>query len=198
MVMAHKLMKEMGLIDLYLDMITNVSMIIGFCNVGRLEDACALLKAMRGHGCAPNAVAYSTLLNGICKSESMQMALELSGEMEKEARDCSSNVVTYSSVIQSTLIKGLCLDGIEEAYKLIDKVFVGGSVLHGDYYNSLVIPLVRTKRLKEADKLFRKMLASGMKPNGLAYGFCQESHSLEASKLARFMLERRIRLQAPY
>ncbi|KAJ0048535.1 hypothetical protein Pint_15814 [Pistacia integerrima] len=163
MVMAHKLMKEMGLIDLYPDMITNVSMINGFCNVG-----------------------------------SMQMTLELSGEMEKEVGDCSSNVVTYSSVIQSfcrkgrvmeglavldriqaygcapnrvtvsTLIKGLCLDGIEEAYELIDKVVAGGSVLHGDCYNSLVIALVRIKRLKEADKLFRKMLASGMKPNGLA------------------------------
>ncbi|KAJ0047703.1 hypothetical protein Pint_16907 [Pistacia integerrima] len=259
MVMADNLMKEMGLIDLYPDMITNVSMIKGFCNVGRLEDACALLKAMRGHGCPPNTVAYSTLLDGICKLGRMQMALELLGEMEKEGGNCSPNVITYTSVIQrfcekgmvmeglrvldrmeaygcapsrvtiNPLIMGLCLHGnIEEAYKFIDKVVAGGSVSYGDCYSSLVFALVRIKRLNEADKLFRKMLASGMKPDGLGQvvdgfylyeeieklgclstidsdihsilldGLCQESHSLEASKLARFMLEKRIRLQAPY
>ncbi|XP_031262866.1 pentatricopeptide repeat-containing protein At5g47360-like isoform X1 [Pistacia vera] len=271
MVMADNLMKEMGLIDLYPDMITNVSMIKGFCNVDRLEDACALLKAMRGHGCPPNTVAYSTLLDGIFKLGRMQKALELLGEMEKEGGNWSPNVITYTSVIQrfcergmvmeglrvldrmeaygcapsrvtiNPLIMGLCLDGnIEEAYKFIDKVVAGGSVSYGDCYSSLVFALVRIKRLNEADKLFRKMLASGMKPDGLVCsvmikelclkgqvvdgfylyeeieklgclstidsdihsilldGLCQESHSLEASKLARFMLEKRIRLQAPY
>lgn len=59
-------------------------MIKGFCNVGRLEDAFGLHKAMRGHGCASNAVSYATLPDGICKLRSMEMAQELSGEMEKK------------------------------------------------------------------------------------------------------------------
>ncbi|KAJ4704944.1 Pentatricopeptide repeat [Melia azedarach] len=271
MVMADKLMKEMGLISLYPDIITNVLMIKGYCNAGRLEDACGLFKAMRRYGCVTNSVAYSALLDGICRSGSMERALELLGEMEKEGGDCRPNVVTYTSVIQSfcekgmmvealglldrmnacgcapnrvtvsTLIKGLCGEGnVNEAYKLIDKVIAGGSVSSGDCYSSLVVELVRTNRLGDAEKLFSEMLVSGVKPDGLAcsiifkelilwgkvldvfrlyeeienigflssidsdiysillLGLCQESHSVEAVKLARFMLEKGIRLQAPY
>ncbi|KAJ4978147.1 hypothetical protein NE237_008927 [Protea cynaroides] len=43
---AVGLMKLMGLIDLYLDMLTYVEMIKGFCNVGMLEGACRLFKVM--------------------------------------------------------------------------------------------------------------------------------------------------------
>ena len=44
MAMAEELMNEMGLSDIYPDMISYVTMIKGFCNVGRLEDACGLLS----------------------------------------------------------------------------------------------------------------------------------------------------------
>lgn len=269
--MADKLMKEMGLIDLYPDMITNVAMIKGFCNVGRLEDACVLFQVMRRHGCSPNAVAYSVLLEGICRHGSTEKALEFLGEMEKEGGSCSPNVITYTSVMQSfcekgqttealrifdrmvtcgcvpnrvtviTLINGLCAEGnVEEAYKLIDKVVAGGGVSDGDCYSSLVVSLIRINRLNEAEKLFRKMLASGAKPDSIAcsmmireicregrvldgfflndetermqyltsidsdiysillVGLCKRNHSVEAAKLARSMLEKRIRLKAPY
>ncbi|KAK5838965.1 hypothetical protein PVK06_007715 [Gossypium arboreum] len=44
--MAHKLMIKIGLIDLYPDMMTYFAMIKGFCNAGRLEEACELFQAM--------------------------------------------------------------------------------------------------------------------------------------------------------
>ena len=53
MAMAEELMNEMGLSDIFPDMISYVTMIKGFCNVGRLEDACGLVKFMRGLGCVP-------------------------------------------------------------------------------------------------------------------------------------------------
>uniref|UniRef100_A0A2N9EWW0 Pentacotripeptide-repeat region of PRORP domain-containing protein n=1 Tax=Fagus sylvatica TaxID=28930 RepID=A0A2N9EWW0_FAGSY len=269
--MAEELMNEMGLSDLYPDMITYVTMIKGFCNVGRLEDACGLVKFMRGHGCMPNVVVYSTLLDRVCKCGSMGRALELLGEMEKEGGDCSPNVVTYTSVIQSfckkgqtmealeildrmeafgcapnrvtvsSLINGLCMEGcVEKAYKVIDKVVAGDSVSYGDCYSSLILYLVKFKKLEDAQKLFREMLASGVKPDSLASsilirelclegqvldgfclsdeieklefltsidsdlysilldGLCQQSHLVEAAKLARLMLKKGIRLKASY
>lgn len=50
---------------------------------------------------------------------------------------------------------------------MIDKV-VGGSVSYGVRYSSPVAASVRIKRLKEADKLFWKILATGVKLDGLA------------------------------
>ena len=53
----------------------------------------------------PNAVVYSTLLDGVCRRGSMERALELLGEMEKEVGNCSPNVVTYTSVTQTFVRK---------------------------------------------------------------------------------------------
>ncbi|KAA8515041.1 hypothetical protein F0562_018172 [Nyssa sinensis] len=243
----------------------------GFCDANQLEDACGLFKVMRGHECLPNTVAYSALLDGVCRFGNVERALELLREMETECGDCNPNVVTYTSTIQSfcekgrsmevlgildqmvacgfapnrvtiiNLIKGLCIEGhVEEAYKLIDKVVAGGSVSNDECYSSLVISLLQIKKLEEAEKLFRSMLASAVKPDGMASGslirrlclegrvldgfhlydeierlgcltsidsdiysvllaeLCQDSHLMEAAKLARMMAVRGIQPKAPY
>ncbi|MBA0765839.1 hypothetical protein Gotri_014960 [Gossypium trilobum] len=268
--MGHKLMIEIGLSDLYPDMRTYFAMVKGFCNAGRLEEACELFQAMKGQGFSPNVVAYFMLLEGICKHMSTRKALELLGEMDKAGRNCSPNVITYTFVIKSfcekgqtikalrilnrmeacqcvpnciiviTLITGLCVEGyVKEACKLIDRV-TGRGVSNSDCYSSLVLALIRINRLDEVEKLFRKMLVNGAKPSAIAcsimireicregqvldsfclyneiermqyfssidteiysillVGLCQQSHSVEATKLARLMLRKRIRLEAPY
>ncbi|KAG8639508.1 hypothetical protein MANES_14G149022v8 [Manihot esculenta] len=156
--MAQKLMGEMG-----------------FCDVGRLNEAYSLFKVMKTNGCAPNVVAYSTLIDW-----------ELLGEMEKEGGDCNPNILTYTSLVQgfcemgkfgcapncvtvSTLLKGLCVEGyLEKAYKLINRAVVGGSVSYSDCYSSLVVCLTRIKKIEEAEKLLRRILVSRVKPDGLA------------------------------
>nr|POF19121.1 pentatricopeptide repeat-containing protein [Quercus suber] len=241
------------------NVVTYTSVIQSFCEKGQTMEALEILDRMEAFGCAPNRVTLSN------------MALELLGEMEKEGGDCSPNVVTYTSVIQSFCEKGqtmealeildrmeafgcapnrvtvsclinhLCMGGcVEKAYKVIDKVVAGGSVSYGDCYSSLIVSLVKFQKLEEAEKLFRKMLAGGVKPDGLAcsilirklclegrvldgfclsdeiekfefitsidsdlysillVGLCQQSHSMEAAKLARLMLKKGIRLKASY
>ncbi|MBA0856191.1 hypothetical protein Goshw_024503 [Gossypium schwendimanii] len=236
---GHKLMIEIGLIDLYPDMRTYFAKVKGFCNAGRLEEACELFQAMKGQGFSPNVVAYFVLLDGICKHMSTRKALELLGEMDKACRNCSLNCVP-NCIIVITLITGLCVEGhVKEACKLIDRV-TGRGVSNSDCYSSLVLALIRINKLDEAEKLFRKMLVSGAKPSAIAcstmireichegqvldsfclyneiermqyfssidtkiysillVGLCQQSHSVEATKLARLMLRKRIRLKAPY
>ncbi|XXG60294.1 hypothetical protein AAC387_Pa04g2237 [Persea americana] len=95
-------MDEMVSIGLYLDMITCITMIKGFCNSNHLDDEHAVFCDMRNHGCSPNVVVYSALVDEACKSESLGMTLELLDEMERDKNDCSKpNVVTYTSLIQN-------------------------------------------------------------------------------------------------
>ena len=47
-------------------------MIKGLCNVGRLDGACKLFKVMEGHGCSPNKVLYSVILDGVCRIGSLE------------------------------------------------------------------------------------------------------------------------------
>ncbi|KAJ6394240.1 hypothetical protein OIU77_023463 [Salix suchowensis] len=158
--MAKQLMGEMGLIDLYPDMITYVSMIKGFCDVGRLEEAYALFPVMSVHGCYPNVVAYSALLDGVCRFGIVEKAFELLAEMEKEGEGCRPNVITYTSVIQSFFYR-MCTS-------LSRELLGGGSVSMGDCYSSLVVCLIKIKKVEEAEKTFRMALSSGMKPDSLA------------------------------
>ncbi|MBA0556481.1 hypothetical protein Golob_026578 [Gossypium lobatum] len=175
--MGHKLMIEIGLIDLYPDMRTYFAMVKGFSNAGRLEEACELFQAMKGQGFSPNVVAYFVLLEGICKHMSTRKALELLG---MEACQCVPNCI-----IVITLITGLCVEGhVKEACKLIDRV-TGRGVSNSDCYSSLVLALIRINKLDEAEKLFRKMLVSGAKPSAIACStmireICHEGQVLDS------------------
>nr|GLL25930.1 pentatricopeptide repeat-containing protein At5g47360-like [Ipomoea trifida] len=215
---AMGLMREMGLIDLYPDMATYVMMIKGLSEVGRLEEACRLVKSMRGHGCLPGTVVYSVLLDGILRFGSLERAMELLEEMEKEGGDCRPNVVTYTTLIQgfvekgcsvearailgriedlgckpnrvliSTLIHGLCVDGhVEEAHKVVNRV-AGNGVSNDECHSSLVLSLFRTGKLNEAEVVFRRMLAAGLKPDSLSSGtiikwLCSEGRILDGYQL---------------
>ncbi|KAJ1381058.1 Tetratricopeptide-like helical domain superfamily [Sesbania bispinosa] len=196
--MAEKLMREMSLNGLSPDLITFMTIIEGFCNAGRPEDAYSVLKVMRVQGCSPNVVVLSAILDGLCRSGSLERALELLDEMEKgedcrpnvvtytsliqnfckrgqltEALNILDRMRTFgclaNNVTVSTLIESLCAKGcVEEAYRLVDKFIVEHGVSYGDCYNSLVISLIRIKKLEEAEKLFRELLAGEVKPDNLA------------------------------
>lgn len=130
---------------------------------------------------------------------------------------------------------------MEEAYKLIDRFVAKGGVSISECYSSLVVTLLRVGKFEEAEKVFRRMLVSGLKPDGVACseflkrlclkeqrvldafvlyneieklevatsidseiysimmdGLCTESRLLEASKLARLMVQKNIQLRPPY
>ncbi|KAF5935577.1 hypothetical protein HYC85_026706 [Camellia sinensis] len=194
---AAELMSEMGLINLYPDMITYIAMIKGFvmrwqysalldgvCRFGSLEKALELLLQMEKEGgdCSPNVISYTSVIQAFCEKSRTMEALQILDRME--ANGCSPNRVTIS-----TLMKGLCTEGhVEEAYKLIDKVVAGGSVPEGECYSSLVVSLLRIKKLEEAEKLFRRMLASALKPDGLASSIMIKGLCLEGRVLNGFHL----------
>ncbi|MBA0738671.1 hypothetical protein Gogos_012001 [Gossypium gossypioides] len=183
--MGHKLMIEIGLIDLYPDMRTYFAMIKGFCNASRLEEACELFQAMKGQGFSPNVMAYSVLLEGICKHRSTRKALELLGEMDKTGRNCSPNVITYTFVIKSFCEKGQTIKALRILNRMEACQVTGRGVSNSDCYSSLVLALIKINRLDEAEKLLRKMLVSGAKPSAIACStmireICREGQVLDS------------------
>uniref|UniRef100_A0A803MVE3 Pentatricopeptide repeat-containing protein n=1 Tax=Chenopodium quinoa TaxID=63459 RepID=A0A803MVE3_CHEQI len=166
---AMGLMRELESCDLCPDMITYMSMLKGFCFAGRLEDACQLFKTMKSHGCVPNLVAYSALFDGLCRAGSFERALEFLGEMEKEGGECTPNVIIHQLSRLCVKMASLCREGyIDKAFKRVNDVVVGGQVSKDECYSSLVISLLWIQRFEEAEKLFRWMLGSVVRPDGFA------------------------------
>ncbi|WVZ10379.1 hypothetical protein V8G54_014909 [Vigna mungo] len=98
-----------------------MAIVEGLCDAGRPEHAYSLFKVMREHRCSTNFVILSAILDDLCRSGSMKMALELLDEMEKGG-DCRPNVVTYTSVIQSFCKRGQWT----EALDILDRMKASG------------------------------------------------------------------------
>lgn len=212
--MADNLISEMGSNRLSPDLITFMALVEGFCKAGRSEDAYSLLKVMRLHGCSPNLVIVSAILDGFCRSGSTERALELLDEMEKsqdcspnavtytsliqsfckrgqwtQALDILDRMAAFgchaNHVTVFTFVESLCAEGrVEQAYGLIDKFVVEHGVSYGDCYSSLVISLIRIKKLEEAEKLFKELLAGDVRPDTLASslllkGLCMKERVLD-------------------
>uniref|UniRef100_A0A2P2MXL6 Pentatricopeptide repeat-containing protein At5g47360 n=1 Tax=Rhizophora mucronata TaxID=61149 RepID=A0A2P2MXL6_RHIMU len=136
----------------------------GVCKSGSFERSLDLLEKMEKEGgdCNPNVVTYTSVIQALCEKGRTRDAIGVFDRME--AYGCAPNRVTMSY-----LIKGLCMDGhIDEAYKLIDRAVVQGGVSYGDCYSSLVVCLIRTKKVKEAENIFGRVLSSGLKLDSLA------------------------------
>uniref|UniRef100_A0A6N2K4W7 Pentacotripeptide-repeat region of PRORP domain-containing protein n=1 Tax=Salix viminalis TaxID=40686 RepID=A0A6N2K4W7_SALVM len=233
---AYALFPVMSVHGCYPNVVAYSALLDGVCRCGIIEKAFELLAEMEkeGEGCRPNVITYTSVIQSFCEQGRAKDALSVLELME--VRGCAPNRVTASA-----WINGVCMNGqLQDVYKFIERIVGGGSVSMGDCYSSLVVCLIKIKKVEEAEKTFRMALSSGMKLDSLACsmmireicsekrvldgfclyeevektgclssididiysillaGLCQKSHSAEAARLARSMVEKRIPLRTPY
>ncbi|XP_047339213.1 pentatricopeptide repeat-containing protein At5g47360 [Impatiens glandulifera] len=156
----------------------------GFCLNGSMESGLKLLESMEKEGgdCSPNVVTYTSVIQRLCEKGKSTEALAILDRME--AKGCFPNRVTVVSLIQ-----GLCDEGcLEKAIKMIDRVVAGGYVSFGECYSSLVIILLRMRRIEEAEKVFRNMIVAKVIPDGLAASLMIKNLCFESRYLDGFYL----------
>ncbi|KAH7570449.1 hypothetical protein JRO89_XS05G0108200 [Xanthoceras sorbifolium] len=69
----------------------------GWCKVNRVDEAHWTIQEMKGHGCRPCAISYSTIIQFYCRQYSYSKIYELLDEMQ--AQGCPPNVVTYTTIM---------------------------------------------------------------------------------------------------
>ncbi|KAL2531704.1 Pentatricopeptide repeat-containing protein [Abeliophyllum distichum] len=93
-----------------------------------------------------------------------------------------------NGVTITALVDGLSKEGcVEEARKVIDRVS-RGSEHHNKFYGLLVVSLCQIGKTKEAEKIFKMVIASGMKPNDLVSSIIIKAIFLEDRVLDGFGL----------
>ncbi|CAI9106206.1 OLC1v1005305C1 [Oldenlandia corymbosa var. corymbosa] len=138
--------------------------------IDELEDACRLIKAMKGHGCLPNSIVYSALLDGLCKFGTFERAIEMLAEMEKEDGDTKPNVLTDTILIQNFCEKVQSMNGL----RILDRMRDFGCKPNRITMRALIKGLCseghidEIGKLEESEMAFKKMLARGFRPDGAA------------------------------
>ncbi|XP_048230793.1 pentatricopeptide repeat-containing protein At5g47360 [Ricinus communis] len=181
------------------NVLTYTSVIQGLCEKGRTMDAFAVLDRMEACGCAPNRVTVSTLLKRLCMDGHLEEAYKLIDRVV--AGGSVSSCDCYSPIVVC-LIR---IKKVEEAEKLFRRAVVSGVKPDGLACSLMIKELCFVNRVldgyclhDEIEKIGSLSTIDSDTYSVLLVGLCQQGYSLEAAKLARSLIEKRIHLKHPY
>ncbi|KAK6262855.1 hypothetical protein QUC31_008671 [Theobroma cacao] len=181
------------------NVITYTSVIQSFCEKGQTTKALRVLDRMGTCGCAPNRVTVSTLIKRLCAEGHVEEAYKLIDKVVPGGGVSDGDC--YSSLVVS-LIR---IKRLDEAEKLFRKMLATGAKPDSIACSIMIREICQEGRVLDGFYLYeeieRMRYLSSIDADIysiLLVGLCRQSHSVEAAKLARSMLEKRIRLKAPY
>ncbi|XP_052199376.1 pentatricopeptide repeat-containing protein At2g19280 isoform X2 [Diospyros lotus] len=174
-------------------MVINASIISLFickyCTEGNIEIGLNLLMGMRNYGFNPDIIAYTMVVDSLCKMCCVKEATSLLFKMTEMG-------ITVDSVSVSSLIDGYCKVGrLDNAVDLL-KIFKVPSNVY--IYNSLLSKLCGDGNMIAAANMFQEMLELGFHPDCFSYttiigGYCKTGDIMKALNFLGRMLKRGVK-----
>ncbi|XP_031124958.1 pentatricopeptide repeat-containing protein At5g18475 [Ipomoea triloba] len=170
------------------DALTYNILIKWFSHGGEVDKGRKIMDFMRKNGCQPNAINYTTLMDGYRKQGRLKEAEEVFGEMKDAFK---LDTVGYTAYI-SCLCKG---GRIDEAIKLLDKMKENSCIADDVAIKVILTALCRECRLDEALSLLGKLSNDGVYLNKECYRIvlnilCKEGELDKAMELLGRMLSK--------
>ncbi|XP_076895764.1 pentatricopeptide repeat-containing protein At5g47360-like [Bidens hawaiensis] len=180
--------------------VTYTTVIRHFCEKRRSMEALTILDRMEACGCAPNRVTVSTLINGFCEEDKVEEVYKVID------RVVSNGSVSKGECYSSLVVTLFRVNKFEEGEKVFRRMLVSDlkpdSVACSEMLKRLCL---MEKRVLDAfvlcDEIEKLGFATSIDSEIYSImmdGLCVERRLLEASKLAKLMVQKRIRLKAPY
>ncbi|XP_047149150.1 pentatricopeptide repeat-containing protein At3g04130, mitochondrial [Vigna umbellata] len=159
----------------------------GWCKICRVDEAHWTIEEMKGYGCRPCVISYSTIIRCYCQEGNFIKVYELLDEMQAEG--CPANVITYTTIM-SALAKA---EKFEEALKVPERMRSSGCRADTLFFNSFLYTLGRAGRLDDAAYVFNvEMPKAGVSPNTSTYNslismFCYHAQEKRAFEILKEM-----------
>lgn len=159
----------------------------GWCKANRVDEAQWTIQEMKGHGCRPCVISYSTIIQSYCHQFNFNKVYDLLDEME--AQGCPPNVVTFTTIMCSLTKSG----DFEEALQIPERMKSVGCEPDTLFYNTLIHTLGRAHRVQEAIHIFEvEMPRIGIAPNTSTYNsmitmLCHHAQEQKALNILRDM-----------
>ncbi|KAM2706978.1 hypothetical protein EV1_036018 [Malus domestica] len=122
----------------------------------KVDHAKKMLQHMYKHGCRPNTVSYTALLNGLCRSQNSLEASEMMSTSEEEW--WTPNAITYSVVMHGLRREGKLVEACDIVREMVNKGFFPNPV----EINLLIQSLWREGKINEAKRFMEEYLSKGM------------------------------------
>ncbi|PNT72016.1 hypothetical protein BRADI_2g38453v3 [Brachypodium distachyon] len=133
------------------------------CHAKWSDDAVnVLLHRMPELGVEPDNISYNTVLKTLCEDSRSQRALDLLHTMVKKSGGCSSDVVSYSTVIHGFFREG----EVSKACNCFHEMMQQGVVPSVVTYNSIIDALCKARAMDQAELVLHQMIIID------AYGKC--------------------------
>ncbi|XP_028807316.1 pentatricopeptide repeat-containing protein At5g47360-like [Neltuma alba] len=190
-------MKEEGG-DCSPNVVTYTSLIQSFSKKGKWKEALQILDRMRDLGCSANHVTVSKLIDSLCSEGRVEEAYRLCDKVREHE-------VSYEDCYNSLVIALMRTENFEEAERLF-RVMVAGSLKPDSLACSLVLKELCSKgRVLDGFLWLEEIVNAGCIITidsdiycVLLVGLYEQSHLIEAKKLAEIMLKKSIVPRAPY
>jgi len=181
------------------NVVTYTSVIQCFCEKGQAMEALEFLDRMKAFGCSPNRVTVSSLIKGLCVEGHVEEVYNLIDKV------VAGGSVSYGDCYSSLILSLVKLKKLEEAEKIFGKMLASGVKPDSLACSILIKELCLEGRVLDGfmlcDEIENMEFLSSVDSDlysVLLVGLCQQSHLVEAARLARLMLKKGIRLKASY
>lgn len=168
------------------DTFTYTILISSYCKYGmqtgckkavrrRLWEANHMFRLMLFRGFVPDVVTYNALIDGCCKTNRIERALELFVDMNN--RGCLPNRVTYNSFIRYYSV----INEVDKAIAMLRKMHdLGHGTPTSSSYTPIIHALCEGGRIGEAFDLMKEMFDGGSVPREFTYKLvCDQLRSEE-------------------
>lgn len=170
-----------------------------FCQRGRSMDALIILEYMQARGLDPNRVTVSILVSGLCEEGCVEEAYKLIHKV------VAGGSVSSGECFSFLVVSLLRIKGLEEAERLFRKMLATGIMPDSLACSLMLRELCLVGRVLDGFILYDEIEKIGFPftidsdiYSILLVGLCKRSHLVEATKVARIMLEKVVQLKAPY
>lgn len=155
----------------------------------RMWEANHLFRLMLFKGFAPDVVTYNSLINGCCKTNRIERALELFQDMNK--RGCVPNQVTYDSFIRYYSV----VNEIDKAVEMLRKMQeMNHGIPTSSSYTPIIHALCEAGRFREARDFLVELVDGGSVPREYTYKLvCDALNSGGEANLLDDELHKRIK-----
>uniref|UniRef100_A0A803NGR3 Pentatricopeptide repeat-containing protein n=1 Tax=Cannabis sativa TaxID=3483 RepID=A0A803NGR3_CANSA len=181
------------------NVVTYTSVIQRFCEKGQTLEALEVLNRMEARNCSPNRVTASCLIERFCLEGRLNEAYKLIDKVVK------GGGVSYEECYSSLVVSLKRNERTEEAEKLFRKMLDGGLKPDGLACSIMIKELASGGRVVDGYELCDEIEKMGYLTSIdsdlyslLLVGLCERNHSVEAVKLVKLMLMKKIKLKSPY